>query len=336
MVPGLAATTLSSRRRPRRCCSTRSSGCRASSNGMPTRIRARGRPLGRSVDARLSPVPRCEGPSTGSCRRDLPRRGDSSRSSTHASASDFERHQRATRVDLHPFDGDELEAQVVAMLETPTKRLMAAIQMRSEGNALFAEELIASGDPTGELPTSVGAALLQRTAGLSPATRSVLRAAAVAGRSAPYEILRLSATRSRPARRSAPRGSRRKHPGSRTRKRALPIPTRCSRRRSIKALPGERRRLHGSVAEAIEGTDEDGADTTDVLFELAYHWFEARNRERALRPLSLPAMPRFARLPTAKPSSLRESCLPGGPGPSHVRPPVGRGSRAREPLRIPR
>src|SRR4029453_2132125 len=61
---------------------------------------------------------------------------------------------------------------------------------RSEGNALFAEELIATGEPRPEVPASIGAALLSRTEGLSPDTRLALPFASVVGRTVSYRVLR--------------------------------------------------------------------------------------------------------------------------------------------------
>jgi predicted ATPase len=58
---------------------------------------------------------------------------------------ELERHRRAMRVDVVPFDADELEEQLFGILgEPPSETLLAAIQARSEGNALFTEELVAS------------------------------------------------------------------------------------------------------------------------------------------------------------------------------------------------
>ena len=80
----------------------------------------------------------------------------------------LDRDPAVTRISLLLFDTAELREQLHGILgEPPTDRLLAAINARSEGNALFAEELVATGEPRPELPSSIGAALLSRTEGLS-------------------------------------------------------------------------------------------------------------------------------------------------------------------------
>ncbi len=60
----------------------------------------------------------------------------------------LDRDPAVTRISLRPFDTAELREQLHGILgEPPTDRLLAAINARSEGNALFAEELVATGEP---------------------------------------------------------------------------------------------------------------------------------------------------------------------------------------------
>ena len=190
---------------------------------------------------------------------------------------------RATKIDLRPFDVDELKSQLVAILgQPPTKRLLAAIQGRSEGNALFAEELVASSDPAGELPSSIGAALLKRTGGLSLAAQSVLRVASVAGRSAHYDVLRSSTALDTDQLDAALREAvdanilEPAHATERYRFRHALLQEAIYQ----DTLPGERRRLHAAVAEAMERIDA-GAGQPEPAYELAHHWYEAKDHERA-------------------------------------------------------
>ncbi len=53
---------------------------------------------------------------------------------------------------------------------------------RAEGNAYFAEELLATSSAGSELPTGLADLLVARTVDMSPAAQQVLRAAAVTGR----------------------------------------------------------------------------------------------------------------------------------------------------------
>ena len=99
-------------------------------------------------------------------------------------------------VDLAPLDPSALAEHLTA---TAAGRLGATelndIMARAEGNAYYAEELLAAllmGDPveTNVLPAGLATLLLSRVEQLSDATQQVLRAAAVAGRKADDELVR--------------------------------------------------------------------------------------------------------------------------------------------------
>jgi len=64
---------------------------------------------------------------------------------------------------------------------------------RAEGNAYFAEELLATSSAGNELPAGLAELLLARTVDLSAPAQQVLRAAAVAGRRVDDELVMLSA-----------------------------------------------------------------------------------------------------------------------------------------------
>jgi DNA-binding CsgD family transcriptional regulator len=196
------------------------------------------------------------------------------------------RRSGAARIDLLPFDPDELREQLHGILgEPPSAALLAAIHSRSEGNALFAEELMASGDPAVQLPSSIGAALLSRTAGLSPSAHVLLRAASVAGRTTSYDVLRSATTLPDAQLDAALREVvdanilEPEHADERYRFRHALLQEAIYQ----DTLPGERRRLHGAVAEAMERDRQDGSDHPERPSQLAYHWFEAKDDERALK-----------------------------------------------------
>src|SRR5260370_5393115 len=100
-------------------------------------------------------------------------------------------------VDLAPLDPSALAEHLMAV--AAPSRIDAAelndIVTRAEGNAYYAEELLASvlsGDlaDRSTLPAGLAALLLSRVEQLSDATQQVLRAAAVAGRRADDELVR--------------------------------------------------------------------------------------------------------------------------------------------------
>jgi DNA-binding NarL/FixJ family response regulator len=99
-------------------------------------------------------------------------------------------------VDLAPLDPSALAEHLTA---TAPGRLDATqlndIMARAEGNAYYAEELLAASiggdsDERSVLPAGLAALLLSRVEQLSDATQQVLRAAAVAGRKADDELVR--------------------------------------------------------------------------------------------------------------------------------------------------
>jgi DNA-binding NarL/FixJ family response regulator/tetratricopeptide (TPR) repeat protein len=196
------------------------------------------------------------------------------------------RYSGAVNIDLLPFDPDDLREQLRGILgRPPANHLVAAIQSRSEGNALFAEELIASGDPATELPASIGAALLARTAGLSQDARMALRVASIAGRSASYDLLHaataLADDRLDAALREAVGAHvvEPDHAGERYRFRHALLQEAIYQ----DTLPGERRRLHAAVAQALAADTETRPDDPELASQLAYHWFEAKDDARALQ-----------------------------------------------------
>ena len=76
----------------------------------------------------------------------------------------------------------ELARQLEGILGVPPEpELLARIAARSEGNAFYAEELLAAGSLQGELPATLREVLLARLAVLSEPTQELLRVASAAG-----------------------------------------------------------------------------------------------------------------------------------------------------------
>ncbi|HEY4098421.1 MAG TPA: AAA family ATPase, partial [Baekduia sp.] len=104
--------------------------------------------------------------------------------------AEIERSERAHRVPLERFTRDELGAQLAAILGGAAEpELLDRVWARSEGNALYAEEILAcerEGD--GTLPDSLRDALMLRVEALDPTTQDALRWVSAAQR-IEHEIL---------------------------------------------------------------------------------------------------------------------------------------------------
>jgi DNA-binding CsgD family transcriptional regulator len=106
-------------------------------------------------------------------------------------AAELARLPWAERIDLARFDEREVKEQLTGILgHAPDAGLTREVFERSDGNAFFAEELIATGAaPGGALPASMRDTLTARLLGLDGTTAQVVRVAAVAGRVVTHELL---------------------------------------------------------------------------------------------------------------------------------------------------
>ena len=98
--------------------------------------------------------------------------------------SELERLERARRIDLRPFDRGELTEALTDILgDTPSGQLVQRLFVRSEGNALYSEELLAAGlDGRGAAPQSLRDAFMLRIERLSAHAQRVARVIAVGRR----------------------------------------------------------------------------------------------------------------------------------------------------------
>jgi DNA-binding CsgD family transcriptional regulator/tetratricopeptide (TPR) repeat protein len=96
--------------------------------------------------------------------------------------AELERLDRVRRVELEPFDRLEVAEALADILdETPTDQLVDRLYMRSEGNPLYTEELLAAGmDGRGAAPQSLRDAFMLRIERLSPDAQSAARAISAA------------------------------------------------------------------------------------------------------------------------------------------------------------
>ena len=95
--------------------------------------------------------------------------------------SELERLDRVRRIDLQPFDRDELSEVLTDILgSAPDGSLLSRLFARSEGNALYTEELLAAGtDGRGAAPQSLRDAFIARIEELSPDAQRIARVVSV-------------------------------------------------------------------------------------------------------------------------------------------------------------
>ena len=180
-------------------------------------------------------------------------------------------------LELGPLAPGELTALLAARASVPAA-VADAIVARSEGNPFFAEELLAAGGETGDLPRRLRDLLLRRVARLDPATQDLLRLAAAAGRDVGYPLLRALAAVPEPDVRESLRQAV---------EHEVLVPDQAAGtfrfRHALLAeavyttiLPGEREELHARLAEELSRT------AAASPAELAPHWAAAGRAAQAL------------------------------------------------------
>jgi DNA-binding CsgD family transcriptional regulator len=192
------------------------------------------------------------------------------------------------RIDLARFDRDELIQQLTGILgRAPDPGLALNVFERSDGNAFFAEELVATGAARdGPLPASLRDLLTARLAALDEVTQRIVRVAAVAGRVVSHELLEHVA--GMPPRvliaglRDAVDQRVLSHVGD-------PAPGYAFRHALIREaaydelLEAERIAIHRAIADALEGGGaSSAAGELTRTGEIAYHAMAAGELGRAL------------------------------------------------------
>jgi DNA-binding CsgD family transcriptional regulator/tetratricopeptide (TPR) repeat protein len=199
--------------------------------------------------------------------------------------AELDRSWHLEHLELGRFTRAELAALVGDILgHPPPPVVVQRMFTRSEGNAFLAEELLAaeaSGQPGQTLPLRLQAMLLARLATLTADTRQVLGVAATVGR--PTEHRLLAAASQLPEERlvAAVREA--------VDRQLLVADQDAYRFRHVllleavygELLPGERRRLHAAVAQAL-AQDPQPSALRQVSAELAHHWDVVGDRPRAL------------------------------------------------------
>jgi DNA-binding CsgD family transcriptional regulator/tetratricopeptide (TPR) repeat protein len=199
--------------------------------------------------------------------------------------AELDRSGRVDRFELSRFTRSEVHDQLAGILGRPPARpLVTRVHERGGGNAFFTEELLADAERGEErIGLTLRDMLLARVGRLSGVSRDVLRVVAVAGLSATHDVL-ATVTRLDPlAVGVALREAVERHLLLAGQDEVLRFRHGLLREAVFdELLPGERIALHAAVAAAIE-TAHGGADMAPaVASELAHHWHEARNVDRAL------------------------------------------------------
>jgi predicted ATPase len=191
------------------------------------------------------------------------------------------------RLELPRFERAETLAQLSAILgAAPATDLVDAVFARSEGNPFFTEELLAAVRAGSDaLPETLRDLLQGRVEALPEPARHVLRAAAVAGRRVPHRLLAAVAGL----------GDREQTEALRAAVAQQLLVTRFGEdgyefrhallQEAVYAglLPGERARLHATLATAVAAhPDWSSGTAATVAAELAHHWQAAGDLERAL------------------------------------------------------
>jgi DNA-binding NarL/FixJ family response regulator len=192
--------------------------------------------------------------------------------------------QFARLLDLPRFTPEELAEQLEGILAgRPDAELVERIYSRSEGNALYTEEILAAGlDGRGALPPTLRDALMLRVDRLSPKAQELLRW--LACQAAADHSLLAAVPGIEPAElRDALREAVASHIVV-----TLPDETYAFRHALLREvvyddlLPGERTELHAALASALEERIEGGEGGAHITAQAAHHWFAAGDQPRAL------------------------------------------------------
>ncbi|MEP6639026.1 MAG: AAA family ATPase [Chloroflexota bacterium] len=210
--------------------------------------------------------------------------------------AEAERQPRVERIDLGRFERDE----VVELLERLSGiageplagTVLESIASRSDGNAFFAEELVAAVDESrhrrGRLPETLRGVLLVRLEARSETAARLVQIASVAGREVGHGLLaevcglpdhELTLALHEAVDSQLLVVDREASSDSYRFRHAL-----VQEAAYDELLPAERRRMHAAYAGALEARPaEGGAAEASRLVELAHHWTAANDRVRALR-----------------------------------------------------
>jgi DNA-binding CsgD family transcriptional regulator/tetratricopeptide (TPR) repeat protein len=200
--------------------------------------------------------------------------------------SELERLERARRIELAAFDRDELSEALTDILGAqPAGPLLERLFVRSEGNPLFTEELLAAGlDGRGAAPQSLRDAFMARIERLSPDAQRLARAVAV-GRALDEHALAAVTELERDAQMIALREAVAEQVLVEVKGECFGFRHALLREALIDdLLPGERAQLHLALARYLESLCEDGDERElERTTTVAGHYASAGDQPSALR-----------------------------------------------------
>ncbi|KAA2258774.1 AAA family ATPase [Solihabitans fulvus] len=191
------------------------------------------------------------------------------------------------RIDLEPFGKADSQAFVAALADDRMPQdIRAEVAERSEGNAFFAEELLAAytACDDGAIPSALADLLLARTERLSPVAQRVVRVASVWGRRLRHERLRAVAELDDTVLDEALREAVQLHVLQVEDGADVYLFRHALVREAVYGdlLPGERVRLHASYARYLAGRLESGDSGRGTAAALAHHSMESNDLPQAL------------------------------------------------------
>ena len=168
-------------------------------------------------------------------------------------------------------------------MTAPTPELVQRVYSRSEGNALYAEEILAAGlDGRGSLPPTLRDALMLRVERLSPRTQELIRW--LACQPAADHVLVAAVAGLDPADlRDALREAVASHIVVTVRDESYGFRHALLREVVYEdLLPGERTEMHAALAGALEERIEGGERGAHITAQVAHHWAAAGDQPRTL------------------------------------------------------
>jgi ATP/maltotriose-dependent transcriptional regulator MalT len=190
----------------------------------------------------------------------------------------------ARLIELPRFTPEELAEQLAGILaELPDPELVERVYSRSEGNALYAEEILAAGlDGRGTLPPTLRDALMLRVERLSAPAQELIRW--LACQPAADHLLVAAVAGLEPAQlRDALREAVASHIVVTVREESYGF--RHALLREVvydDLLPGERTEMHAALAAELEQRIESGERGAHITAQTAHHWAAAGDQPRAL------------------------------------------------------
>ena len=201
--------------------------------------------------------------------------------------AEVERLPVVERLQLAPFTRHELIEQLAAILgASPDHELVEELFARSQGNAFFAEELLAASNDSGaqRIPESLREVLTLRVEQLSPQARLLVRSVAVAGSMAGHRLLAATAELAEDELAHALREAIEDNVLVQE-----PASASYAFRHELlrealyeELLPGERVALHAALARALESDPELAVGAHGAAAQQAMHWSAAHHPAPAL------------------------------------------------------